>query len=194
MTGNGLGLSIDRPAGVALGDTMFVYIQAPAGHTITPPSGWTLVTDGTNDATVTTGFSAFVFTKAYEAGDPASYAFTCPDWIAYAAVLMAFSHVSAIQQVATGENPFDTAGPSLTVTTAGSSSALLYFWGMNYDATGTAPTGMTLPSAIATGGASSGIYESGFGAYALGVAAGSNTMQGGLTGASPVLAIAIAFN
>ena len=63
-------LTIPTPAGTALGDLLLATIATDNNETLNTPTGWTLVNQGSNGATVA------VFYRIATGAEPANYTFT----------------------------------------------------------------------------------------------------------------------
>ncbi len=106
-------LAITKPSGVVTGDVMLLAVSAGGGTgtTITPPSGWTVVRDTTNGATV----HAVTYSKVATASEPSSYSLSFSAPVPAAAGIADYSGVDQTSPVEDSSEATASATTSVTV-------------------------------------------------------------------------------
>ncbi len=182
-------ITINLPAGLAVGDTSFLYVAAGgSGGTITTPSGWTLLAGTASN----TNNTVAAFRRAYAAGDPASVTITTSG-TSTAGWIQSLRNAGAMTAANTSTVGFSNTPPAVAVTPTASGSWLLYGLTIGtQNATLTPPAGMTQPTEISTGGKSGTNFVSVGGAYEGPVATTSQSRQGTSSTGSALDAILMA--
>ncbi|HEX4677700.1 MAG TPA: invasin domain 3-containing protein, partial [Gaiellaceae bacterium] len=164
-TKTGSPLAITKPTGVATGNLLIATISMrDTTATITPPAGWTLVTQATSNATT----RQVVYSKVATAAEPASYSWSWAGGTGASdssGVMLSYSGIWA----GTGSNidTFTTAtavGSTTAATAAGTAvyaqDMILALYGAAGQSSFTTPAGMTVLSPVSSQSGAPGVRSS----------------------------------
>lgn len=153
-TGNSSGVTINKPAGVALNDVMVAAIHVGwcnSGSSVTPPQGWTLIGETSNTGSgcgsSNTTKQLATFYKVAGNAEPTTYTFTGSTNQFYVGGIVAYSGVNTVSPINAASN-FGTQDScsqirAASVTTTAPCTKLIgvFFCSVNYSATNIVPPG-----------------------------------------------------
>lgn len=185
-------VDVALPAGLSAGDSLFAAVAVEGGGaTVTMPTGWDEVTVGGTPVAVTTNVTIRLYRRQRQSGD-ADVISVSASAISQAVTIFAFGDLGAVEVWAADSAAFSNSPPSISVTTTGANQWLLYIASIGTQGRMmTAPSGMTQPSAVASGGSSGSSFISIGGAYEGPVAADTYARQASWDGGSPTGALMI---
>lgn len=137
--------SVSTPAGVLAGDVLvaFLSINGNSTVTITPPTGWTKIANGS----VSGGYSSlWAFYKVATASEPTSYTFTASTGSQWAIAVEAWSNGNTSMPVdvyAVGPGGSGSTVDAPSVTTTLPNDAVIGAYAQNYSSSFTLPAKMT---------------------------------------------------